>query len=296
LGTEETNRRSAELDLWPTVDAVSAMFEGQLEAAAAVQSQIAAIARAADEAAERLKDSTGRLVYVGAGTSGRLAALDGIELEPTFGWSRDRLIYGLAGGADALSGSVEGAEDEEDSGRELVRSARLDKDDVVIGVAASGTTPFTVAAVREATDAGALTIGLASNLDTPLLAAAKHPILLDTGPEFVAGSTRMKAGTAQKIALNILSTAIMLRLGRIHDGLMVDMRVSNRKLRSRAIAMVAEISGVDAAQAEAALDQAQNNIKLATLVAMGIDHPRASELLAASGGNLREAIIASKER
>lgn len=295
MGTDETSRRSAELDLWPTVDAVSAMFEGQIEAAAAVQSQIDAIARAADEAAERLKDSTGRLVYVGAGTSGRLAALDGIELEPTFGWSRDRLIYGIAGGVDALSGSVEGAEDDEDSGRELVRSADLDKDDVVIGVAASGTTPFTVAAVREAGVVGSLTIGLASNTDTPLLLAAKHPIFLDTGPEFVAGSTRMKAGTAQKIALNILSTAIMLRLGRIHDGLMVDMRVSNRKLRSRAIAMVAEISGVDAAQAEAALDQAQNNIKLATLVAMGIDHRRAGELLAASRGNLREAIIGSKE-
>jgi N-acetylmuramic acid 6-phosphate etherase len=295
LGTEDRSRRSVELDLWPTKDAVTAMLEGQLEAAAAVQSQIESIARAADEAAERLTDSTGRLVYVGAGTSGRLAALDGIELQPTFGWSGERLIYEIAGGPDALSRSVEGAEDDEDSGRELVRSARLDKDDVVIGVAASGTTPFTVAAIREAGVVGALTIGLASNADTPLLLAARHPIFLDTGPELVAGSTRMKAGTAQKIALNLLSTTIMLRLGRIHDDLMVDMRVSNRKLRSRAIGMVAEISGVDAVQAEAALDQAQNSIKTATLIAMGIDHRKACELLAASRGNLREAIIASRE-
>jgi len=296
LGTEETNPEYAELDLWPTVDAVSAMFEGQLAAAEAVRSQVEPIARAAEDAAERLQGSAGRLVYVGAGTSGRLAVLDGTELEPTFGWSRDRLLYGIAGGLGALSGSVEGAEDDEASGVEFARSADLTSSDVVIGVAASGTTPFTAIVLREAAAAGALTIGLANNREAPLLLAATHRILLDTGPEVLAGSTRMKAGTAQKIALNLLSTTIMMKLGRIYDGLMVDMRVSNRKLRARAIAIVSQISGIDPARAEAALDQAQDNIKVAALVAMGMDNREASNLLATHGDNLREAILTWRDR
>ena len=290
MATEGTSGRSGGLDLLPTADAVMAMFEGQLEAAAAVRSQVGALASAADAAAQRLANSAGRLVYVGAGTSGRLAVLDGTELEPTFGWPRDRLAYGIAGGMAALSGSVEGAEDEEDAAREFVASAGLNRDDVVIGVSASGTTPFTVAAIRESSAGGALTVGIASNPGTPLLLAAVHPVLLQTGEELVSGSTRMKAGTAQKIALNLLSTAIMLRLGRIYDGLMVDMRVSNRKLRKRAIGIVAHISGVGPNEAEAALDLAQNDIKVATLVAMGIAADQARDLLAASNGNLRWAL------
>ena len=296
MSTEETSPRYAELDLWPTAQAVTAMFEGQIEAVAAVRPQIGAIANAADEAAERLRNPSGRLVYVGAGTSGRLAALDGVELDPTFGWSRDRLIIGIAGGLDALAGSVEGAEDDEEASRDLVRSAGLDRTDVMISVAASGTTPFTVAAVREASAAGALTVGISNNANTPLLLAADHPILLDTGPEVLAGSTRMKAGTAQKIGLNLLSTAIMVRLGHVHDGLMVDMRVSNRKLRRRAIGMVAQIAGVDPQAAEAALDRAENDIKLASLIASGVERDQARALLAASENNLRSALAAARER
>lgn len=292
MSTEGTKRKYSGLDLWPTADAVMAMFEGQLAAAGAVEDQVTGLARAAEEAAERLRQSNGRLVYVGAGTSGRLAVLDGVELEPTFGWSRKRLIYAIAGGLDALSGSVENAEDDEDAARELVRSSELTRNDVVIGVSASGTTPYTVAAVREASAAGALTIALSSNAGSPLLSAAAHAIFLDTGDEVVTGSTRMKAGTAQKIALNLLSSAIMIRLGRVYDSLMVDMRVSNRKLRARAITIVAEISGVDAQKAESALDLAASNIKLAVLLAIGISHDEAGNLLARSGGNLREAIIA----
>jgi N-acetylmuramic acid 6-phosphate etherase len=278
------------LDLWPTTDVVTAMVEGQLAAAASVETQIEPIARAAEAAADRLRHSSGRLVYVGAGTSGRLAVLDGAELEPTFGWSRDRMLYGLAGGMEALSRGVENAEDDEDAARDFVRSAALNENDVMIGVSASGTTPYTVAAVREASALGALTIGLASHADTPLLLAAEHPIFLDTGDELLLGSTRMKAGTAQKITLSLLSTTIMLRLGRIHDRLMVDMRVSNRKLR--AIGIVAEISGATRQEAEAALDRAQNNIKAATLIAMGMGADEATRLLAASANNLRAAISA----
>jgi len=278
------------LDLWPTADVVRAMFDGQLAAAASVEPQIESIARAAEEAAARLQHPAGRLVYVGAGTSGRLAVLDGAELTPTFGWSQDRIVYGIAGGLAALSRSIENAEDAEDSARELVRTAALNQNDVVIGVSASGTTPFTVAALREASALGALTIALSSNAGSPLLLAANHPIFLDTGDELLSGSTRMKAGTAQKIVLGMLSTAIMLRLGRVHDRLMVDMLVSNRKLRARAIAIVAQISGADPSEAEAALDLAQNNIKLATLVGMGITVEQGARLLVDSGNNLRTAM------
>jgi N-acetylmuramic acid 6-phosphate etherase len=272
------------------------MFEGQLAAAAAVGNQVRAIAAAAEEAAQRLGKSSGRLVYAGAGTSGRLAVLDGVELEPTFGWSRDRLIYAIAGGMEALQGSVEKAEDDEESARSVVSSAKLDDNDVVIGVSASGTTPFTVAAVCEARSAGALTIALSGKAESALLACAAHSIVLDTGDEPIAGSTRMKAGTAQKIALNLLSTSIMIRLGRVYDGLMVDMRVSNRKLRARAVAIVSQISGANARDAESALDLAECNIKLATLLAMGMSRETAAELLAKSGDNLRLAIASLSGR
>src|SRR5205085_5289038 len=170
------------------------------------------------------------------------------------------------------------------------RSAGLDQNDVVIGVSASGTTPFTVVALGEASARGALIIAISSAAGSPLLLTASHPIFLDTGDELLSGSTRMKAGTAQKIVLSMLSTTIMLRLGRIHDRLMVDMRVSNRKLRARAIGIVAEISGADQTAAEAALDLAQNNIKLATLVSMGITAEQGARLLSDSGYNLRAAI------
>ena len=290
MSTELISSRYGDLDLWATGDAVQAMLEGQLAAAAAVQSQVAAIAAAADAAADRLKDGTGRLVYVGAGTSGRLAVQDGVELGPTYDWGSDRLVYALAGGMDALLISVEGAEDDAAAGERVIKDAGPGAADVVIALAASGRTPYTVAAVRAAAAAGALTIGIASNAGTPLLEAAEHPILLDTGAEIVAGSTRMKAGTAQKIALNLLSTAVMLRLGRVYKGLMVDMRVSNQKLRTRAVTMICEISGAARSVAETALDEGGGNIKLAVLVALGAEPKDAASVLRDAGDNLRIAI------
>jgi N-acetylmuramic acid 6-phosphate etherase len=256
-----------------------------LAAAAAVHAAADAIAAAADAAAARLGQN-GRLIYCGAGTSGRLAVLDGVELGPTYDW--DRTVYALAGGMGALLESVEGAEDDSAAGETAIREADVSSSDVVIGVAASGRTPFTVGAVRAAAAAGALTIGLASNAGTPLLETSDHPILLATGPEIVAGSTRMKAGTAQKIALNTLSTAIMLRLGRIHAGLMVDMRLSNAKLRDRAAKMVSTIAETDLATAEAALDASRGSIKRAVLIARGIDEAAIER----ADGNLREALRA----
>lgn len=292
MSTEEASPRSRGFDLWPTSDAVEAMLEGQLVAAAAVKSQIEPLARAATEAARVLHDPESRLVYVGAGTSGRLAVLDGTELQPTFGWRPERTLYVIAGGMNALTTSVENAEDDEDSARELVRSSELGAQDVVIGLSASGTTPFTIAALSDAGSRGALTIGLANNAGAPLLARARHPIFLDTGAELLSGSTRMKAGTAQKIALNLLSTAIMLRLGHIYDGFMVDMRLSNRKLRARATRMVADIAGVSLDEAAGALEHAQGSIKAAVLVSRGMACDEAMKLLAASGNNLRTALSA----
>ncbi len=289
MSTELISSRYADLDLWSTPDAVQAMVESQLAAAAAVQPQAAAIAAAAEAAATRLGD-TGRLVYVGAGTSGRLAVQDGVELGPTYGWGSERVVYAIAGGMDALLTSVEGAEDDAAAGALAMEGAGLTAADVVIGVAASGHTPYTVAAVRAAAAAGALTIGIANNGGTPLLEAAEHPIFLDTGAEVIAGSTRMKAGTAQKIALNLFSTALMLRLGRVYKGLMVDMRVSNRKLQARAAVMGAEISGVSRAAGEAALGQAGGNIKRAALLALGAEPERAISALREAGDNLRVAI------
>ena len=296
LSTEKISPRFDDLDLWPTREAVLAMAEGQLCAAAAVQARAGEIAEAADAAAARLRDGRGRLIYVGAGTSGRIAVQDGVELVPTFNWDPQRLVYALAGGTDALLASVEGAEDDAAAGEDVIRRAEPIPADVAIAVAASGRTPYTVAALRTAAAAGALTIGIANNGDTPLLEAAAHPLLLDTGAEIVAGSTRMKAGTAQKIALNLLSTAVMLRLGHVYKGLMVDMRASNQKLRLRAADMVCRISGVEPAVAEAALDRAGGDIKVAALIALGAQPEQAAAALREAGGDLRSALRALPRR
>jgi N-acetylmuramic acid 6-phosphate etherase len=288
--TETVSARYATLDLWPTADAVEAMFEGQLSAAAAVRSATGAIAAAAEAAAHRLRGGQGRLIYVGAGTSGRIAVQDGVELGPTFDWPEARLLYLLAGGTQAITTSVEDAEDDADDGRRLIADAATSAHDVVIGVAASGQTRFTVAAVAQARKAGALTIGIAGNPDTSLLTSAEHAILLPTGEEVIAGSTRMKAGTAQKIALNLLSTAIMLRLGLVHGNLMVAMRSSNKKLVQRALDIVQSIAGGSAESAKAALIQTDGDIRTAVLVARGFSVDEARAQLSAAGGVLRQAL------
>lgn len=290
MSTEHASSRYDDLDLWPTGDAVLAMLEAQMAAAAAVHAQATEIALAADATAVRLREGSGRLIYVGAGTSGRIAVQDGVELGPTYDWPEDRLVYALAGGMAALLSSAEGAEDDAAEGEDVIRRAAPASSDIVIGVAASGRTPYTVAAIRAGAAAGALTLGIANNPDTPLLATAAHPILLDTGAEIVAGSTRMKAGTAQKIALNTFSTAVMLRLGRVHAGHMIGMRVSNDKLRDRAAAMVGTLAKVDEDVARDALAKAGGDIRLATLVARGATTDEATVILHGVSGDLREAL------
>lgn len=287
--TESLNPRFADIDSWPTVEAVEAMLEGQMSAIASIKSQTQQIADAAEAAAVRL-EKRGRLVYVGAGTSGRVAVQDGVELGPTFGWPPERLIYLMAGGLDALVHSAEGAEDDADDAASSIAQSGINADDVVIGVAASGRTPFTIAALNAANDAGALTIAIANNAGTELLQAGQHALLAATGSEAIAGSTRMKAGTAQKAILNLLSTAIMLRLGRVYRGLMVDMVISNEKLLNRSFAIVKALSNCSEAAAIEAVHLGGNDIKTAVLIALGMTPPSAVALLQDHGGILRRAI------
>lgn len=296
MATEDVSARFADLDAWSTAEAVEALWDGQMAAVAAVRPALPAISAAADAAAEILGagagagPGAGRLVYVGAGTSGRVAVQDGAELPPTYDWPEDRLVFLMAGGDRALLYSVEGAEDDAEDGRARIAGAGVGPSDVVIGVAASGTTRFTVAAVAEATRRGAVTIGIACNPGVPLLDAARHPVLADTGPEAIAGSTRMKAGTAQKVILNLFSTAVMVRLGRVYRGLMVDMRPANDKLRRRAAAMVARVAGCSADAAAEALAAGDGDVKRACLVARGVTPDAAAALLARHGGILRSAM------
>ena len=289
MPTETVDPRFADVDRWPTVSVVETMLEGQLAAIAALKDQTGAIAAAAEAAAARMRKG-GRLVYAGAGTSGRLAVQDGVELTPTYNWPSDRLVFLVAGGTGALMRSVEGAEDNVEVARDEVAAAEVGPDDVLIAVAASGRTPYAVAALEAARAHGALTIAIANNPGTPLLAAAEHPIVADTGAEIVAGSTRMKAGTAQKAALNMLSTAIMLRCGLVHRGLMVNMRISNEKLAQRARRMVATLAGIDEARAADALALAGNDLRRAVLIARGLSPQDAAERLARAGGDLGDAL------
>ncbi|MBW7961934.1 N-acetylmuramic acid 6-phosphate etherase [Bradyrhizobium sp. BR 10261] len=286
MATEDVDPRFADLDAWPLASAMEAMWEGQLAAIAAIGHALPSIT-AATEAAKTALGDQGRLVYVGAGTSGRVAVQDGAELTPTFAWPKERVRFIVAGGDSAFVTSIEGAEDDIDDAVAQINAARLTPHDVVIAVAASGTTPFTVAALQQAGSCGAVTIGVANNPGTVLLASAKFPILIETGRELIAGSTRMKAGTAQKVVLNLISSGIMLRLGRVYRGMMVNMQPTNAKLKRRAEAMVAQIAERDPSHAARALEQAEGNVKMAVLLALGVDRAEAETILKDGDGNLR---------
>ena len=286
MSTESSSPRYKDLDTWEAGEILEALFDHQLSAAAAVRAARSAIEAAALAATQRLRHG-GRLAYAGAGTSGRLAVQDGAELSPTYGWPQDRLVYLLAGGENALLRPVEGAEDDAEAGREAARA--LTDLDVLVGVAASGRTPYTVAALEEARARGTLTIGIANNPDTPLLRVAQHPIFLDTGPEVVAGSTRMGAGTAQKVALNLFSTLTMIRLGRVYGNRMVEVALTNHKLWKRGVEILRELTGSEWGQAEATLRVADGRVSLAVLLLKGLGLEEARALLAETG-SLRAAL------
>jgi len=289
MDTERPSPRYADIDLWEPSDALDAMIEGQFAAVAAVRAARPALLKAALALEARLR-AGGRIVYAGAGTSGRLAAQDGAELMPTFSWPRERLLLLIAGGGEAMMQAVEGAEDAAGHAAALIRGHGIGSNDVLIAVAASGTTPFTLEALREAKRLGALTVGIANNAGTALLIEAECPVLLETGPEPIAGSTRMNAGTAQRIALNLLSSLAMIRLGRVYAGLMVEVQASNAKLARRQERMVMQLTGASEAVARDALARAGASVKLAVLLLKGCGLEEARDALARAGGRLRGAI------
>jgi N-acetylmuramic acid 6-phosphate etherase len=289
MNTERVSARYSGIDLWSPSEILDALVESQLAAVAAIRTAQPALERAALALEARVR-YRGRLVYAGAGTSGRLAVQDGAELMPTFSWPEERLVLLMAGGRDALLRSVEGAEDEVTWAERLVHQHVIDSKDVLIAVAASGTTPFTLTCLREAKRRGALTIGIANNRGCPLLEEADHPILLDTGPEPIAGSTRLKAGTAQKIALNLLSTLLMILLGRVYDGLMVDVQAVNEKLVRRSKDMLVRITGCSEEAARSALQRGRGSVKLAVMLLNGCNPEEGAQLLDRSRGHLRSAL------
>jgi N-acetylmuramic acid 6-phosphate etherase len=292
MNTERASPRYSTIELWEPGEMLDAMIEGQLAAVAAVQAARSTL-EAAALAIETQLGKGGRLVYAGAGTSGRLAIQDGAELLPTFGWPADRLLLLLAGGDDALLRAVEGAEDDVEFAEQLVRQHNLGSRDVLIAVAASGTTPFTVAALREARRAGTVTIGIANNRDTPLLIEAVHPVLLDTGAEPIAGSTRMKAGTAQRVALTVLSSLVMIRLGRVHRGLMVEVKAVNAKLARRSEDILMQLTGSDRDAAREALARADGDLK-AALRQFDPRAPDKGQPLSRAGGQVKGTVTGTK--
>ncbi len=291
VATETIDRTYLDLDQRSNAEILAVLLDSQQRAVDAVRQANAQLCNAVSVSAERLRSADGRLVMAGAGASGRIAVQDGAELWPTFSWPHDRLLCVMAGGKDALVQSIEGVEDDVADATSLVVQHAITANDVVIGVAASGKSPWTCQWLTESSRRGALTIGLANNADTPLLCAAQCPVFLDTGPEVLAGSTRMAAGTAQKIALNLLSTMLMIRLNRTYGNLMTDMGAVNTKLDVRRIRLLQEVlPGTSDADARGFLAQAGGWIKLAALIASG-DTPEAGrQRLERHCGSLRAAL------
>ena len=294
LNTENPSHRHPDLDLYPTTDLVGAFTEDQLYAAGVVHAACLQLARAVDAAVPRLA-AGGRLIYAGAGTSGRLGLLDSVELFPTFSWPKDRAIALIAGGPPALFVAVEGAEDDQAQGGADVRAVTPTPNDVLIALAASGATPYVLGAIEAARAAGTLTIGIANNPDAPVTRAAEIGITLDTGSETISGSTRLKAGTAQKIALNTLSSSIMVRLHKVYGNLMVDVSPTNAKLYRRAVALTMRATGADETAAQAALEACAYRVKVAIVMLLRrLDAPAAQAELTAGQGSVRQALARAK--
>ena len=278
---------SLDIDRRSTLEIVRIIQEQDALVAPAVAEQRQRIAHAVDEIANRLRHG-GRMFYVGAGTSGRIAMLDAAELPPTFGIDTSLVRVIMAGGERAFFAAAEGAEDDEEAAIATI-GADVVADDAIVGIAASGTTPFTVAAIRKANMIGALTVGITSIAGSPLAQDADIAIVPEPGPEVIMGSSRMKSGTAQKLVLNTLSTAVMIRLGHIYSNLMVDMPATNEKLRNRAVRMVELAAEVPRAVAVQALRDADGSVKLATVIAKrGVSADEARSLLKSAG--LREVL------
>jgi N-acetylmuramic acid 6-phosphate etherase len=288
--TEAANPSTADIDVLDTRALLHRINDEDRRAAAAVEREIDALAAAVDAIAERLARG-GTLHYFGAGTSGRLGVLDAAEMPPTFSTDPQKVVGHIAGGAAALTRAVEEAEDDADAGRREVSAAGIGEADAVVGLSASGSAEYVIAALDAARRAGALTVAITNNPGTPLADLAVIAIVLQTGPEVIPGSTRMKAAAAQKMALTALSTAVMVKLGKVYGNLMVDLTASNRKLRARALRLAQQVSGASRDAAEAALRESGYRVKVAAVMLVRCCDLRDAEAaLAGSGGSLRSAL------
>ncbi len=290
--TEALHGNAEGLDIQAPDTILSSLANAQIEAAKAVRGAIPAIAAAAEIIAGRL-NSGGRLAYAAAGSSGLMAVADALELPGTFGIKRERIVILIAGGDDAFKTLAGGPEDDTGEASAAIAGAGIGKGDCLIAISASGSTPYAVQSLKDARDRGAATIAIANNKNTPLLELADVAILLETPPEVIAGSTRMGAGTAQKIALNMLSTLTAIHLGHVHDGYMVNLTADNIKLRDRAARIVAAISGRDRQDAARLLEASGGVVKTAILLAAGAANADAAEkILEGTGQKLRPALSA----
>lgn len=291
--TEAINQRTVDIDLLEPRGIVELILSEDLAVVPAVRRVAPTIARLAEETEQRMRRG-GRLIYVGSGSSGRLGVLDAAECPPTYGSDPEQVLALIAGGPAAITHSSEASEDDTEQGRRDIAGAGVGMDDVVLGIAASGRTPYVLGAVAEARERAAFVAGLVCTLPAPLADVVDLLIAPIVGPEVISGSTRMKAGTAQKLVLNTLSTTVMIRLGKTYRNLMVDLRPSNEKLRYRASAIVAEATGAPHDEAVRALGRSGGDTKLAiTMLLTGIEVEAAKRLLAAADGRVRGALAAA---
>ena len=292
LSTEQADTARGDLDLLPTLELVRAMNAEDRRVPEAVAAQAERIAEAVDGITARFRRG-GRLIYLGAGTAGRVGVLDASECPPTFGTDPGMVVGLIAGGDVAIRSAVENAEDDDRAAAESLRALDLGEDDTVVGISASGRTPYVLGGLGYAREVGALTVAIAANAGSAIGAAADIPIEVVVGPEFVTGSTRLKAGTAQKLVVNTLSTLSMIRLGKTYRGVMVDLRATNEKLRARSVRTLIQLSGTSQEDAVRALAEADGSVKLALLMLFtGASAETAAPTLEASGGVLRDAIAA----
>jgi N-acetylmuramic acid 6-phosphate etherase len=292
LGTEASTTERGDLDLLDTVELVRRMNAEDERVPTAVAERSAEIAAAVDGITERFRRG-GRLIYIGAGTAGRIGVLDASECPPTFGTDPSMVIGLIAGGETAIRSAVENAEDDADAAEASLRELALTEHDTVVGISASGRTPYVVGGLDYARGVGALTVAIASNAASAIGAAAEIAIEVVTGPEFISGSTRLKSGTAQKLVVNMLTTLSMIKLGKTYRGVMVDLQATNEKLHARSIRTVTQLAGVGVDEASAALVSAQGSVKLAVLMlATGASADASASALADADGILRDAITA----
>jgi N-acetylmuramic acid 6-phosphate etherase len=288
--TEQSNPRTRDIDRLSTLEIARIINDEDKRVALVIEQATPQIAQAIDAIVNRIQQG-GRLIYVGAGTSGRLGLLDAVECVPTFGTPPELVVGLIAGGERAFTKAVEGAEDNQQAGRDDLDAINVTSNDAVVGVAASGRTPYVVSALKYANEIGCAAIGIACNQPAPLLDVADIKIALPVGPEVITGSTRMKAGTAQKMVLNMLSTATMIKLGKVYGNLMVDVQTTNEKLVHRARRIVSQVAGVDETAAADLLAQSGNDVKVA--IVMGnrrVSADSAREILQMAGGHLREIL------